>query len=180
MKIIEIPEGKSAEWQNVDGKTILVLVDEKPKSVIERVKTFDDAIKELGENHPLYKDYLKVKDCSKDIVAFAKLRIIAAALNEGWTPKFTTDEYRYYPWLHLWTQEEINKMSEENKQKLLIVGAVAYGGAQCGIGSSPSYGGFSNSDISLSARLAFKNRELAKYCGIQFIDIWADYVYVYV
>ena len=50
---IEIPEGKKAEW--VDG--VLTLVDEKPKDITERIKTFDDAVKALGDDHPLVLQY---------------------------------------------------------------------------------------------------------------------------
>ena len=35
---IEVPHGKKAEWQEVDGKTVLVMVDEKDnRPVTERI-----------------------------------------------------------------------------------------------------------------------------------------------
>ena len=41
---IQIPEGKVAEWQEIDGKTILVAVDEVDnRPVTERIKTFEYA-----------------------------------------------------------------------------------------------------------------------------------------
>ena len=40
---IEIPDGKRAE--RVNG--VLTLVDEKPEDVTDRIKTFEDAVKEL-------------------------------------------------------------------------------------------------------------------------------------
>ena len=90
---IEIPEGKEVQWV---GDT-LKLVDVK-KPITERIKTFKDACKELG-NHPFVKEYALINpftNCySSDLVAYLKLRIIVAALNEGWEPKFTEDEYRY-------------------------------------------------------------------------------------
>lgn len=48
---IEIPEGKEVQWV---GDT-LKLVDIK-KPITERIKTFEDACKELG-NHPFIKEY---------------------------------------------------------------------------------------------------------------------------
>ncbi len=49
---IEVPEGKKAEW--VDD--VLKLVDEKDnRPVTERIKTFEDCLNELGEDHPLVK-----------------------------------------------------------------------------------------------------------------------------
>lgn len=46
---IEIPSGKKAEWVN----GVLTLVDEQVKDnrpVTERIKTFEDACKELGKD----------------------------------------------------------------------------------------------------------------------------------
>lgn len=91
---IEIPEGKKVEWVN----NVLTLVDDKPKDVMERIKTFEDALNELGRSHPLVCQYNNIDDVDSDLSAYLKLRIIVAALNEGWTPKFTEDEYRFYPW----------------------------------------------------------------------------------
>lgn len=111
---IEIPDGKRAEWVN----GVLTLVDDKPKDVTERIKTFEDACAELGDKHPFVIQYKKLYDCflndtamnnSHDIIAFLKLRIITAALNEGWEPQFTDDEYRYYPWFYITKK---NNMSE--------------------------------------------------------------------
>lgn len=73
----------------------------KPKDVTERIKTFEDACQELGEEHPFVVAYRAVEDideCGEDIEAYLKLRIIVAALNEGWTPKLKEDEILYYPW----------------------------------------------------------------------------------
>ena len=98
--------------ENLFGKEMF-----RPKNIMERIKTFDDAFKELGEHHPLVKEYHKRhlfleddSDISSDLVAYLKLRIITAALNEGWTPQFTEDEYRYFPWFWLYTKEEIAAM----------------------------------------------------------------------
>ena len=58
---IEIPEGKVAEWKEINGVTTLVLVDEKDnRPITERIKTFEDARDELGDEHPLVKEYLGV------------------------------------------------------------------------------------------------------------------------
>lgn len=181
MKIeIEVPEGKKAEW--IDG--ILTLVDEKPKDVTDRIKTFRDAFNEIGADHPFAKAYDSF-ECSvradvadeytKDIRAYLKLRIIATALNEGWEPKFTKDECRYFPWFYFYTEEEIENMNDEDKKDLFKLPSTAeYGGvayAYADFDSSYTYSDY-------GSRLAFKNSELAKYAGKQFIDIWTDYIYL--
>ena len=185
---IEVPADKKAEWQEVGGKTVLVMVDEKDnRPVTERIKTFEDACNELGEDHPMVSVYDALVTrangeqslaewMGKDVVAFLKLRIITEALNEGWHPKFTEDEYRYYPWFYIYTKEEYDNFSEEEKRR--CVGrahnsAYASGGLVYANANNAS----SNSGANDGARLVFSNRDLAEYAGKQFIDIWADFVF---
>ena len=181
---IEIPEGKVAEWKEINGVTTLVLVDEKDnRPVTERIKTFEDACNELGEENVLVQAYRTAEfntsgnqnDVS-DVFAYLKLRVIAEALNEGWEPQFTNDEYRYYPWFYIYTQEEIDNMDEENKKSLWLFGGSSHACAACGLAAAHSLSGWAYSYAPLSARLAVKSEELAKYFGQQFIDIWSDYV----
>ena len=177
----EIPEGKVAEWQEIDGKTVLVAVDEVDnRPVTERIKTFEDAVLATGMTSPF--DDIQLSYLPKDVVAYMKLGIIAAALN-GLTedtidefPKFTDDEYRYYPWFYLYTQEQIDNMDEEKKKSLWRFGGCSCYGANCGLAYADSDDAWSYSDADLSARLAVKSEALAKYFGQQFIEIWSDYV----
>ena len=181
---IEIPEGKVAEWKEINGVTTLVLVDEADnRPVTERIKTFEDACNELGEENVLVQAYRTAEfntsgnqnDVS-DVFAYLKLRVIAEALNEGWEPHFTKDEYRWYPLFYLYTQEEIDKMDEEKKKKLWLFGGLSHSGSACGLASAFSSNPWSASYSRISARLAVKSGALATYFGQQFIDIWADYV----
>ena len=151
--------------------------DNRP--VTERVKTFEDAVRELGENHPFVNIYDTVvneyPDAGKDVVAYLQLRIIVAALNEVWEPKFERGEYRWAPWYRLYTKAEMeNELDEEDRRSCRVVGrssgiAVAYGGlafADASYASSYSYTYY-------GSRIAFKSEELAEYAGKQFIDIYA-------
>ena len=111
--------------------------------ITERVKTFEDACKVLGARAAngdedaalLLADYESNADNIKTsgIVAFMKLCIITAALNEGWKPTFSKDEYRWFPWFRYYTKEEIEKMSEEERLKLGLVGASADDGSRGGL-----------------------------------------------
>ena len=181
---IEIPEGKVAEWKEINGVTTLVLTDEKDnRPVTERIKTFEDACNELGEENVLVQAYRTAEfntsgnqnDVS-DVVAYLKLRVIAAALNEGWEPQFMKDEYRWYPWFYFYTQREIDKMDEEKKKTMWLFGGASHDGAGCGLAVANSNDAWSLSSANVSARLAVKSEALAKYFGQQFIDIWSDYV----
>lgn len=184
---VAVPDGKSAEWVN----GVLTLVDEKKKDdrpVTERIKTFEDAVAELGEDHPLvqtYNAYMNevngIVDGDEDVVSILQLRIITAALNEGWIPSFdkSGDEYRYSPWFELYTQEEIDKMDEEKKRELnlCVVGGYAAGGLICGLAAVGSSGAFSASSASSGSRLAYKSYDLALYSGRQFTKIWMPVVF---
>lgn len=170
---IQIPEGK---------KVVLTFVDESDNPpVTERIKTFNDARNELGDNHPLvcqYRDaYFKYKGepMTKDLMAYLKLRIIVAALNEGWEPKFTEDEYRYFPWFRFYTEEEYNKLDNKEKERCALHSnnsTVSW----VGFVVCHSWNDVSFSDTVVGSRLAFKTRELAVYAGKQFIKEYFDYI----
>lgn len=152
----------------------------RPQDVRERVKTFEDACRELGEGHKFLNEWDSWSgSCSSDLAAFLKLRIICAALNEGWEPKFTENEERWYPWFWLLTQNEINEMKEEDKTKRqlrMITGEfrTEYAGLVCAF----SYAAPSNTFAYVGSRLCFQNEALAKYAGTQFIDIWKDFLLI--
>ena len=156
--------------ENMFGKDMF-----KPKNIIERVKTFEDACAILGENHTLVKEYLGVVYnnivITKNLIAYLKLRIICESLNEGWKPKFDGEEYRYYPQFCIYTKKEYEKLDDDEKKEYRVVVRPhdnAYSDTVA----------FCSSRIVLSSsRLVFKTRELAEYCEKQFIDIWSDYLF---
>ncbi len=109
-------------------------------SVMDRVKTFEDACKELGILSILPAPILEENGLAVGLNAFWKLQVICRALNEGWEPDWNkTNQYKYYPWFE-WT------------------------------GSGFSYGGCGNDYTCtfVGSRLCFKSRELAEYAGKQF------------
>lgn len=170
---IEIPEGKTAVWRN----GILTLIDEPEKDVRKRIKTFEDACREIGIDAEAWNRDKISLGLEPDVLAFLKLRIIVKALNEGWEPQFTEDECRYYPWFILYTREEYNKLDEEEKSRVVSrssYDAVALGGVSC----ANAYYDLSFTYAYVGVRLAFKTSELAAYCGRQFLDIWADFVFL--
>lgn len=146
----------------------------------ERVKTYEDAVKELGEDHPLVQAASSAawrfpEAVNKDLVAYMKLRVIVAALNDGWEPEFTEDECRWYPWFELKTKNEIEEMSESEKEALVLWGGRAIYGSYAGLAYASSLYAFSYSSSHSGARLALKTEELAQYAGKQFISLYADF-----
>ncbi len=166
--------------------------DNRP--VTERIKTFEDAVAALGDSHPYVVQFnaledglLDVQDSTEDddadILAYLKLRIIVAALNEGWKPQFVENEQRWYPWYFLYTDAELAEQDEEWKQENTILdlhdrrvvgrsssNSYAYGG----LVYAYAYNSSSYSSTSSGSRLAFKSKELAEYAGKQFIEIYAN------
>ena len=156
--------------------------------VEERIKTFDDACRELGENHPyvqMFKDIFEKStvagaNINSDVVAFLKLRIICAALNEGWEPQFTEDEWRWYPWFYLCTDKELSEKSEEWKTAhALKMLRPHHPSDYVGLAFAYSIYSPSHSYTHVGSRLCLKSEALATYCGTQFIDVWADFILIY-
>ena len=170
-------EEQKALLENMFGKEMF-----KPQNIMERVKTFEDACNELGEEHSYVQEYRGIAnvnfDFTQDIIAYLKLRIIAAALNEGWKPTFSDGECRYYPWFDIYNKNEFEKLNKDETKKCRVVGRSSYDAYALG------FVVFSSVNISTSysysyhgSQIVFKTRELAEYCEKQFIDIWSDYLF---
>ena len=169
---IEVPEGKTAKWIN----GVLTLIDAKDeRPVTERIRSLQDAIDEVGNDNPLVKEYEKLANVSPDVEACLELRIIVAALNEGWQPKFD-GEWRYYPWFKLVSQSDIEDMDEEEKHRVVLrsssdaytFGGVVYADAYLDASFVSAYSG---------SRLALKSEELAEYAGRQFLKFYAQMIF---
>lgn len=138
--------------------------------ITERIKTFDDAVAYLGEDCKLVQEYratsIGLKD-NKDIVAYTKLRIIAAALNEepeGWRPTYPDNnghggDYRWAPYF-----------------RAVFVGGSAVIGACAGLASANPSSACSAAAAFYGSRLCYKSEELAQYSGQQFTDIWTELI----
>lgn len=184
MKVIEVTEkevkaafdaAKSDEVKNVLAALFCKPEDRVKPSLddYKSIKTYEDACEALGEE--------PVGDLGdhvdKHIIALIKLETISRALwGKDWQPKPDPDgsKYFYYPWFALYTQSEMDSMNEEDRGALL--GANAYSGAYAGFGCLVAYRRSSYSNARLGFRLCQETEEKAKYFGIQFKEIWADYL----
>jgi len=153
------------------------------KKIIDRIKTFEDACNELGEDNPLVIQYHSVLQSlppfeefiDVDIIAYLKLRIIVAALNEGWTPTYKDGEIKWFPWFKLYTKEEIDNLKD--KFRVLAWGGFASNGSAAGLGFASAHNGFSATYSFYGSRLCYRTKELAEYSGKQFIEIYRDFIY---
>lgn len=129
---------------------------ELQKSTLE-LKTFEDACKVLNlEAEKIIPDFSCFPESEqKALIAHAKLIIVAKAANflendnKEWFPDWSNfDENKYYPWFDLY----------EGSSGFRAHGYVDWR-AYSVVGS----------------RLCFKSRELAKYIGNQFVELYKDY-----
>lgn len=184
MKVIEVTEkevkaafdaAKSDEVKNVLAALFCKPEDRIKPSLddYKSIKTYEDACEALGEE--------PVGDLGdhvdKHIIALIKLETISRALwGKDWQPKPDPDgsKYFYYPWFALYTQYEMDSMSEEDRGALL--GAAANYGATAGFGYLLARARSSYSIANFGFRLCQETEEKAKYFGVQFKEIWADYL----
>ena len=180
----KLSDTESCEELKKDCDSMSCTCEKKSAPVMERIKTFEDACRELGENHPFVVQYNEIfnnyldgaaESNTCDIVAYLKLRIICAALNEGWEPQFTDDEYRYYPDFVLYAKKDVEGMDDKTKNELGLFGGIAFAGACCGSVAAPAYNDFGDALAYYGSRLCLRTRELSEYCGRQFFALWADF-----
>lgn len=152
-------------------------MDKSKKNITNRIKTFDDALEELGPNHPLVKEYEAIckADVTENTIVYSRLCVITAAMNEGWRPRFVKEDYRYFPYFYLYTNEEISRMSEEEKSRVVFR---SVGSANAGGGVSCAGASYDSASVcaGFGSRLAFKTEELAEYAGKQFTKLYAEYL----
>ena len=144
---------KAHDEASTKGKTLLENLFGKrvfQKDIKERIKTFDDVIRELGDDPEEFKNAISIME-EPDEIAYVKLKLIAKALNEGWTPDWSNGEWdKWYPWF---------KMDDSSS-----AGRFSFG-----------VSGNQRSASSVGSRLCFKSKDLATYAGTQFLDIYKDF-----
>lgn len=138
----------------------------------DKVKTFIDAVEILGRNNQTVNDYYDIANntCAKDILAFAKLKVIAEALNEGWKPKYDIFDGSYYTSFEVINEEEFERLKENDKKKCLVYS----------LPDKEIIFAIVSSKLSIACeafKIPLKSRELAEYLGQQFLDIWKDYIF---
>lgn len=147
---INIPDG--FKIKKFDEQTGEVSFEPLPKDVKERIKTFEDVL----EYHNYKRDIEAfVLECQKraytdDEIAYRKIKMIAEALNEGWTPDWSnSSQSKYYPWFLM--------------------------SSPSGSGFSFDGTGYWVTDSIAGSRLCFKSDEIAEYAGKQFEELYKDY-----
>ena len=142
-----------AEKLGVEVITLKAVTKTAPKDITKRVKTYADACAVLGIESD-NDEVLTKLGFTKDEIAYRKLKTIAKALNESWEPDWTNrNEYKYWPWF-------------------------VYNPAAAGFADAYAYGAASTTSTYIGSRLCFKTDALARYAGMQFNDIYNDFLLI--
>ena len=147
---IQIPEGFKID--NFDINSGVVKFTPIPKNIIERVKSIDDAINELGETDVEVAELRKLENANitSHILYKQQAVVIAKALNEGWIADYTNIyQTKYEPRF--------------------------YYDSSAGGFDYDCFGRW-NAGAAVGSRLCFHSPELAKYFGTQFINIHRKYL----
>lgn len=155
MKTLQISEQKARELYKSGSGELRSILEESfgkdffSQKITDRVKTYEDACRELSMN-PLDENKLMKLGLTKHDIAYQKLVTIAKSLNEGWVPDVCDNSvYRWYPWF----------VTNGSPSSFAFYGSHC-DNARAGAGSG--------------SRLKFRTHELAEYAAKQFIDIWKD------
>lgn len=140
------------------------------------IKTYADACVALGEE-PIDEEKLLNAGCEARHIALIKLETISRALwgrNFKPIPDPEGSKWYYYPWFALYTQKEMDDMSDEDKGGLLCAGA--NNGTSAGFGFLYTNYRSSGSSAFIGFRLCQETEEKAQYFGRQFIRLWAEWL----
>jgi hypothetical protein len=142
------------------------------------IKTFEDACKRLGlPAEALTVESFGVASAFLQANALYKLMIIQKAINnDKWRDK---DGWSYYPYWVLYSEEEMERMSEEEKQRKgirqLLSCAVAYATENAGVRCAYAAYRGAYADTTFGFPLCFNSEESALYAAKQFESIFFDY-----
>lgn len=157
MKTLQISEQKARELYKSGSGELKSILEESfgkdffSQKITDRVKTYEDACRELSMN-PLDKNKLIGFGFTKHDIAYKKLVTIIKALNEGWVPDVCDNSvYRWYPWFKT-------------------------NGSPSSFAFNVSFYAFANAFAGSGSRLCLKSKELSEYCGKQFIDLWKQFI----
>jgi hypothetical protein len=111
------------------------------------IKTFEDVCTELELTQ---EDLLHIhNDDTPDEVAYKKLKIIIAAINQGWIPDWNnSDEKKWWPYFNL----------------------------SSGFGFSNTCYYYDDAGTTVGSRLCFESQEKAAYAGEQFLDLYKEFL----
>lgn len=143
----EAPDKGKRLLEKLFGKKVFL------KDVTERIKSVDDAIKELGDNDPEVQELYKLQTAgiTSHLLYYQMAIVWVKAINEGWIPDYTNP----------------------NQIKYEIVWDLS---SSSGAGFSFIVYDYWGTSSRVGARLVFKSRELGQYTGKQIPHIFQKFI----
>ena len=189
-KTINVSLNEAREWYNSGNETLKELalkcfpLRKLNTHNFENIKTFEDAVNELGKDIEHAKFIVNVLEHqSKASAAMYKLNIVHKALNLGQDLHLTKDpedSYIYYPYNPFVTKSSTYYKSDINSGKMEIIckiksegeeynvlGGHAHAGGNAGLGNFYSDHGVGTADANIGF-LGCANKEIAKHLGKYF------------
>ena len=152
MKIIQlsIEQGKSMYGKSKEMDELLLAnftKEELKPFDWHDIKIIEDAQIATGHTPEYMTKYLGELT---DEWAYRMLKMVAKAINQGWSPDWSNgSQYKYYPWFEVLSS---------------------------GFGFSGSGCFYANATTTVGSRLCFESSEKAKYAGTQFIDLYKQFL----
>lgn len=178
--IKELDAESTATNQEPDAELTSIIPDAEFEDDKEfdfhEIKTFADACEKLGmKEHLLTGSIGGDREAQGQAQALYKLLIIQKAMNNGvWRDK---DGWSYYPYWVLYSKEEMELMSEEEKQKKgirrLLSCASAAIAENAGVSCASAY--YRGANTKYCFPLCFNSEEAALYAAHQFEDLFFQY-----
>ena len=165
--------------QELDAESTAIIQDaefEDKQFDFHEIKTFADACEKLGmKEHLLTGSIGGDREAQGQAQALYKLLIIQKAMNNGvWRDK---DGWSYYPYWVLYSKEEMELMSEEEKQRKgirrLLSCATAAIAENAGVSCASAY--YRGANTKYGFPLCFNSEEAALYAAKQFEDLFFQY-----
>jgi hypothetical protein len=119
-------------------------------NVTDRIKSYEDACKELGIT-PIDESVLLASGFTKDEIVYRKIKTISEALNEGWKADWINEkEKKWIPYF--------------------------YPASASGFVFTGTYYRYLCAYAGDGARLCFKTAALAEYAGRQFTELYKEFI----
>lgn len=156
MKTLRIEESKARSIYKTASSELKIMLEDTfgkeffSQKVTERIKTYEDACRELGIV-PIDESVLSSNGFTKDEIAYRKIKTITEALNEGWKPNWNDEnQKKWMPWFY------------PNSSSGFVFYDAGYGYSLASAGNG--------------LRLCFKSDELATYAGKQFVELYKEFI----
>jgi hypothetical protein len=155
MKTLQIEEKKARELYKTASEELKKILEDTfgkdflSEKVTDRVKTYEDACRELNED-PINESEMRRMGFTNDEISYRKIKTIVEALNEGWKADWENgDQKKWIPWFYC------------------SPSGFVFDFTSCL---------YSRPYASYASHLCFKSEELATYAGKQFVELYRNFI----